>query len=421
MTVPEKTPLSKRTWLILLFALFSLLALLLVAYLDEAPSEESLALQADFRAGTPSPAFVYLYGLDAPEDSAPEALGARRLADPASESLPDQGGLALPEGPLFCGSRDDRDCMRSLFDGTAAISATLASHAVLRQRADTLLRFNEYETQTKPALEEQFPPFQYLSRAWRLMLLQAVSLHQQGDTPQALALLGEQFRLARAMYAQQDSLVGKMVFTRLLMDSLAVQSLMLGRSDGLVAERIEPLTRDEASLREAFAREFAGMRTMFLGLDTEPHFWSDNMSVPAWLTRFLFKPNMTTNALARHYRQLIELSELSPDGFAVRLQEPVFEEAEPSMRNMAGYGLLRALEPEAFLGYVGRVHGLAARIELFNALYHERKPWSAIQSPFADGETAYLEEGAVCVSQPLEMPGYSSCLPVAESFIAAMH
>ena len=87
-------------------------------------------------------------------------------------------------------------------------------------------RFKSYKTITQPAANEPIPIYPYLFKGYRLLQLEMLTLHQEQPS-QALQHAIHLLQHLRHFLAQQDTLIGKLVYTKVLHDQLDIISLML--------------------------------------------------------------------------------------------------------------------------------------------------------------------------------------------------
>lgn len=337
-----------RKDLIVLTALvLSVVVALLLLQLDDelSPGAERFLARVDSSAD--SPAYRYLAGLAVAAEEDPLSVVAALPVLPGDNAYPQQ--LPLPEGAGFCALREE-GCLATLLSATADSDALLREHAVLLQRAEHFWTFDEYRTLTTPALEEPFPPFVYLLRAGRIRLLATIHQHHQGHTRQALDSLLKQLAVIRHSMLLQDTLVGKTVLLSVFTDALTITDALL-RDSGLSSAPLAPLTAAEKDLGAALAREFAMGYQLMAGLDRHPDFFhqrnEDDVAVPGWIVRLVFKPNMSVNAMVAPYERLERLALLSPDAFhRAVVAEPAPEPHTSLLRNYAGAVLLAVAGPD---------------------------------------------------------------------------
>lgn len=370
---------------------------------------------------TDSRAFVYFLGIS---HNTPQKAGAERLAalrqresNPDAQRAEENASLVTPAGELFCLTRES-GCISTLFAAAPAEVASLhQQHARLLNNVNAFLRMDDYHTLTQPTFSEEGPPFRALRAAERIKLLGAIARYRQGKPQQALDALLEQFQTLRAMFVQQDTLIGKMVFVIMLSDVLDVASVIANQEDiqPLNISSIAPLTSAEKNFAMVAKREFAGYYHLFKNLEKELK--AENS---AWIARILYKPNMSLNAVAPDFARFSRLTQLSPVAFVEAVSPENGKNLSESLswlykaRNYMGYQLLIVGQAD-FDRYAGRMHRLNAKIELFNEyVVKKNRPASSIANPFYPGKTAYETDteqgGQLCFAAPVDESTELRCL-----------
>lgn len=410
-----------------------ILALLAVLWLqtDDELNPQAKALLERVAIEGESRAYRYLMGIFADEGEDPGKVGARLVADirnaqerdaPLSiEGLdylhyPEHRKLALPEGPRFC-RWADAGCVEQVFAAPATLQQTLETHAVLLQRYQQFLTFDDYATLTIPAADEPFPPFRYLQTGGRLLLLKAISLSQQGKREQAMGLLSGHINDVRRQLEQQDMLVGKVLFVSLLSETLDVASV-LSREAGCITSEVAALSASERSLDKALARDLWGFHATFQNLDGDGSFFHVGAETPEWWVRLLFKPVMTTNGLWPWYQYTLAQSSMSASEFADSLSQESPPSLETSLlRNYAGRALLSVSAPD-YQEFIAVLHDLEAKRVLFNAFNGcQTVSPEVVQNPYYHEPNPAFRAGpegeeniALCFSGPLADDRKIRCL-----------
>jgi len=176
-------------------------------------------------------------------------------------------------------------------------------------------------------------------------------------------------------------------------------------------DNIQALSIDEKSLVKVMNYEYGFGHTLFKVMDKDPNLLStiENSkegNLPAWVSRILFKPNMTLNATFPVLRKVGQDSLLTSKEFALKIEnnEPV-EIRKSMIRNYTGT-ILGKVGIANFNPYIARVFALDAKIHLFNKTANQTKlptTLSHISNPFYDDKLAYYSEDrkAICFDVPL--------------------
>lgn len=392
--------------------------LVLCAQIDDGLSDEALDLIGRVEAGVESESYLYLTGIIAGEDESPVLVGKslleeyrKREADESYkvEPYPDSKKLALPEGEAFCRASTD-ECIGYLFSGKIDAGKLLKDHGVLVSRSNRFFEFDEYRTLTKPTVSELYPPYEYIMAAERIKVIGAISAYKNGDTETAIESLLNQLAKLRKSMELQDNLIGKFVFLVKLSEVIDVLSVILS-NEGLEAEMIPGLSDSEKSFYTVAAREFGMSYNTFKSLDRHPQFFEMGGDFPGWITRMLYKPNMSINAVAPRYTRLERLSRLSPSEFAREVE--VEDKARPSTSKVRNYigGVLISYAPE-LEKYVAEFHDFDAKLALFNQVHHLKLAPGSMENPYYGNETPKEADGKLCFRGPLESQRSLRCLRV---------
>ena len=408
-------------WLLLLVPA-AVTGLVLLGQIDEEPSVEVLDLldRLERESGVESEAYLYLMGLSAAEGVDPQEAGRQHLMtreraaedDVAASLIAERSldALPRPDGELFCSVRE-KCCLQRLVNADIDIARLLEKHAVLLDRANRFYQYTEYTTLVKPTLEERYPPYQLLSAAERLKSLQALAVYRQGDVDQAGGLLRQQLAALRRAMVYQDSLVGKLVFLMKISEVLDIYSVILA-SEGHEAEVILPLTDSEKDFSIVVAREFGLSHGILSNLDRHPEIFELKGSLPGWMVRLLYKPNMTLNAIAPLYHRLEMLTSMSAAEFSRVVNSKARASIATSwIRNAVGSVLAR--EMTSYDEYAARFHDVDAKIALFNHRYQAGSRTDEVSNPYYGSEPPSFSAGSLCLNGPMEDKNFLRCLRVA--------
>ncbi|MDP3816462.1 hypothetical protein [Pseudomonas sp.] len=390
---------------------------------DEAPSADVQSWLQQL-AATPdeSAAYLYLAGLDATLEQQPAILGAERLkayqawyvqhgAGDTSFVPGKQAQLKLPEGADFC-AIEAPDCLTALL---AREPAPLpGEQAALLERYRHYLTLGDYHTLTSPSIAEPLAPMQYFSRANQLLTLQALQLAKAGDGAAALALLQDDVTQLRRQLAMADQLVQKMILVAMLNRDLEWLAQLYRRGLVPAPAPLAPLSEAERSLHAALLREFGSGAALFAELGyKELGDFIGNETLGRLALLFVYKPQMTVNAVLPPFQQLSARSQLDPEDFQQAVQAAAPLQASPlSLRNYVGSVLLAIAVPD-LNRYIGRLQDLDAKLKLVNlssqlppgvptpeqlaALPESGNPYRPQEPPYWEAE-----QGRLCFSGPLE-------------------
>ncbi len=208
----------------------------------------------------------------------------------------------------------------------------------------------------------------------------------------------------------QDNLIGKLVILMKLSEIIDVTSVILS-NENLEGEIIPGLSQSEKGFSMIAAREFGMSYHTFKNLDKNPEFFEMGGNFPGWITRMVYKPNMTVNAIAPVYYQLENLARMAPDDFAKHIEEE--QSSPPSTSKLRNYigDVLISISPE-YDQYVAKFYDMDAKIELFNQVHYFKKNLENMDNPYYGSEIPQETDGSLCFTGPLEDKRSLRCLRV---------
>jgi len=276
------------------FVVIFVLALLL--QIDDDLSEEAQGLIKRQMHSEISPAYLYHLGIDASEDDDPIHVGQALLEEYRIQEenpsykltgYPESKKIPTPSGPLFCSLREET-CLSFIFTEQYEIAPLLDKHKILIDRAASFYQFNEYATSSQPSPIELFPPYQFIFKANQLETLKAIALFKKGDYESAISTLLSQVSKQRHALALQDSLIGKMLFTAMLSDSMDALSLILSKSK-MTTNSMQALSQAELDFSVVSAREFGIAIWLFNTIKSQRTelYEYETGEDPDWLERIL--------------------------------------------------------------------------------------------------------------------------------------
>lgn len=393
-------------------------ATLFASQVDDRLSPEAQELIRRLSDGGESEAYLFLLGIDAHRDDNPADVGRNLLAEfrqqeanagyeimayDAARKIP------LPTGDLFCSAWKD-GCLEHLFSSTFGVDEIINEHQVLMERLSMFHQFDEYASSSKPTINEMIPPYQYVSTAERLRVLVAISTYKNGSTYAAINSLEKQLAEMRKSMELQDSLIGKLVFLMKFSEVVDVLSIVHLQS-GEQAAFIPLLTAAETDFSQVVTREFGMVYHHLMELDRHPSFLHEIISMPGWLVRVLYKPNMSINAMAPVYTEAEYLMRRTPAEFANYLQTRArYIPSTSRLRNYVGRPLISM--PLEFDQYIARFKDVDTKLTLFNQRYHHQADLNAAKNPFYPERVPEISPGKACFQGRLEDTRYLRCIRI---------
>ena len=406
--------LRRSVWLAGAFLGLALLAAAGAWLRDEAPTAEVRNWLTQVQGGArQSAAYLYLAGLDAPAEQAPQQLGALRLAayqDWLTQRAADQPPpatrdvLPLPEGDLLC-PIETPGCFARVLAAAGQLQAFDDAHGLLRQRYEQFLALDDYRTLHGADISAPTLPLAYLLKGQQLFDLHVLHVAQQGDGQAAGQLLATELRGLRQHLRRADNLIVKISLARLVERNLQWQALLYRHGLLPAVGESAPVELAERSLLQPLQHEFAGVAQMFAGLRDDPQAdWGERLQLRLW-----FKPQMTINAALPPYLRVAELSQLEPDAFVEALPHAAPMKSRIGWRNRVGDILLSIGGPDLRL-YAARLQDLEARrrlLLLIGALppgpleAAKLEALAGLDNPYFPGQPAVLDEqGRLCFVGP---------------------
>lgn len=399
------------------FTIILLLAFLaFITQIDDTLSIKATNLVNKIEVSGNSEAYLYLTGIYAIDDKKPQDIGKyllneyqKKEADDSYEvaEYPESKKITLPEGNLFCKTWEE-NCLKTLFSANYDLEKLLEENSTLIFRSNQFHHFNEYKTLTKPSINEQFPLYQYITKAERIKVLNAISAHNKGRSEEAIEELTNQFLKLRKSLRLQDTLIGKLVFLMQLSELIDVLSIILSKTD-IKVDLIPNLSHSEKDFEMISAREFGMVYYTFMELDKHPDFFQMDDNIPRWMTRIFYKPNMTINAITPIYYRLKRIALLTPDQFAKEIKLGENKAVSSSkLRNYIGDVLIE-MSPN-FDKYVARFMDFDVKINLFNHVYYYHSDINSTVNPFLNDIVPDVSENKICFQGPFDDKHLLRCL-----------
>ncbi len=373
-----------------------------------------------------SEGYFYLMGISAPEDKVPGVVGRQHYEKVSDITQKEQftdytdiegDVLTLLESDLFCNLLS-HGCFEEIFHSEENLQALIDDHKVLLGRWERYVELNDFETITSPSLFEVFPPYRYVTRANRVLIMESIKDLKENRTTVARDRVLTNIRHLRRQLVLQDNLIGKLTITQLISEHLDVLFLIVKSSEGDQRLNIEPLTNTEKSLRKAIVREFAMAIETFRGIGNHPELWKEEKSLPSWMGQYIFKPNMSINAVFPIYQQAAEYAELTPIAFEKAMSTgPDIELKSSLIRNFVGTEFIQIARVNLD-NYIGELNDLSVKIALFNSLVDQEITGDllrVVHSPYyeTDRPATFSKTGdRVCVEGPLPDDKNMRCLKI---------
>lgn len=280
-----KRMLKWVTWLIggvLAIPVIFYVALLLINWRDQPPSEAALRLAADYSNRPTIPdadnGYVYVMGFSVAPDADPREAGLQRIewirTLPPDVKYPPSGDPAV----AFVEYRSSRsptvqkivevcrwgsvDCSAALDGSDDELRAWITSERWLLDRYLTLLRHPRWRETL--GFNDRAPLLDVASAVdgQKLLLAKAYLLADQNDAAAVRELLGNDVRFWREVLASSDILITKMVAVNVLNRHFTIGNLAIRRLPAqlqlaaLPEQWTAPLTDDERSMLRCFTGEW---------------------------------------------------------------------------------------------------------------------------------------------------------------------
>ncbi len=410
-----------------------IVAIILGLQIDDDLEPAVIQLLEKSKVKDKSSAYLYLMGFHASEKDDPYLVGRNiyhsirrgeetylnKKGDFDFDDYPEQQRLPLPEGQFFC-KISEKGCLSSLFQEPKQLEEVLRSNATLLNRYYQFNNYNDFATLARPLVSEPFPPYQYIAKASRLVILSSIKEAQSSNDSKALSLLSKHINSLRKQLVLQDTLIGKLVFLMQLSETLDVAYLVSRGAGNEHLFQIPNLTKNERDFEVILARELAMFHDTYRRrLDNAPEIWEKGGSTPSWVVNLVFKPNITVNSSYPVYRQAIEYASLSQAEFSEKIEQGHMPEIrESKLRNLVGTRLNR-IGLANYNKYIARFYDVDTKITLFNATVSAKDIKATvdlIKNPYyPKTKTAYLSEKnqSICFDGPLPDERNFRCLRIA--------
>jgi hypothetical protein len=364
-------------------------AAIVVNWRDRAPSPEALQLTASYQSraavAEADNAFIYFLGFNSALGESPSDVGARRLewlqqydapADAADDPLVaplDYLGAdsVVAEFRAAC-DKVNSECLGVYTNAGEVFERWSATQPWLLERYRRLIAHGGWREHVPSNLAVPLPSYSAVLHGQRLLLLQATTLAEAGDSAAVADLLAGDLRFWRMVLESSDLLITKMIATAALQrhfewGNLALRGLSANAALAATpAEWRTPLTATELSLRRALAGEWihvSGTLTQALAEHANAESLPERASNRLFMT--LFQRQDTLNRYSTYFTQLgatldapLLDYETAADAASMLAERTAAETFPPrSLYNITG-ALLIAAGPADYGDYARRVADL---------------------------------------------------------------
>ena len=414
--------MSKTKSIFLAILLFIISAILLLQ-IDDDLDPQAQSMYEQTMAHKQSEAYLYLLGIEAAADEKPEVVGKSLMASVREaekkyfahphanqgfeyDGYPSDKKLPLPELSSCKAEVNNCEYVDKLLAYQFDLEALPEEQKVLLKRYKKIIVMRDFHTLSLPHIYTVFPPFQYVMKGNSLASLEALAIAKSGNIKKAKKLLRDDILALRVHLQQADTLIGKMIYASAISKTLDVLSVLIHKYNSPAEDTIQAFTSEEKSLVKAMNYEYGFNHNLMKSLDKAPNLFHENGNLPGWVSRLLFKPNMTMNTIFSSMKQVGKDSLLTSKAFALKVtnDKPISKKTS-YLRNYTGTVLGQIVGPD-FNQYIERVFYLDAKIHLFNKTSSKIKlptTMSHIINPFDTNKTAYYSEDnkAICIDGPL--------------------
>jgi hypothetical protein len=333
--------------------------------------------------------------------------------------------IPVVESDLLC-AYSSEECLSNIFNNTHEIATFVAENKMYISRFQKFISLSDFHTLSEPSINEVLPDYSVIVKAVRLYNLEQIYLSSLGQTSKAIDALFIIHHQLRSMLSQQDNLIGKLTSLSLLSENIDLIYLISNKYEILIKEHIPALNQQERDLTLSLSREVRMMNYLYQSLDKSTDIFSHTgqqggFESPSWLTRVLFKPNMTSNQSTKHIYYYAQLSTFTIGEFDDEIHS---KELMPSIqknwfRNAIGTILSQIAGPD-FSKYIVNFWNIDNKIQLFNANINQKnidKKFDKVTNiyPSLEQYPAFYTETKeqVCLKSPLEDTSQYQCLRIS--------
>jgi len=308
------------------------------------------------------------------------------------QTLPERKTLDLPEFD-FC-LFTQMSCLESVFkDNKTRLEDK--SVVALKERYLRFLKFDDFVDLSKPVLSAPRVDHLILLLANDLVLLDSIRFADAGHPEKAIERLFIMLKGLKRYAAKTGNILGKVIIFTLLNSTLDVLFLLSRQYRMNTKEHsIAPLSKIELSFEKPLVREFLSLAAI-----NEKLHQNVSWNWEGFVSRFVFKENMTLNQFAFQYWNAIQRSEVDQvDYLAIVQKHEKLKEEKPRIPHPIG-GVLAKVSDTNFDPFITRGFDLNAKIALFNGLLGKEitpENVSRISNPYDPSTTAKITTEGVC-------------------------
>lgn len=395
-----------------------LLIFLMVFALDSDDPLTSLAdrwlKQKAVDRASDSAAFVYLLGMEASADVSVEAYGLQRMAELRDLAHlvdpPARPSLSKPVSKnLYCNPHE-ASCIDSILAGRARWPALLAQNAVLLERYERFLRFDDYRVFTPLGDAIPFADYSYLLAGNALQRLRILALAEAGEIDAAAEMLHTDISALRRQLVIADDLIYKLVIAGTLGHDLEWMAWMHAAHELPNAQTVAFLNTAERSLEKPMVKELFLVYQTLKELDGNANALSNEQKIPVWLVKRLFKANRTVNLMMPNYTRPITLSTVAQAELPELFEQEFDHGLHFQFLNPIGSVLASLTGQVAYDRYVARIADINVKIGVLNWLLSDRA--GSASNPYypADKEKPWAEGGLYCLRTPALGENAQQCI-----------
>lgn len=401
---------------VLLFLLISLMAIKTSAGSQlSSGAQEWIENYQSTRQPT-SQAYLYLNGMDAPEDANVLTHGKRKLAiyqqaeedyfnnaEPSqskNQALASLQRLKQPGPELSC-FREKFSCYRSIIKNSANLSAASYPHSIWLERYQNFLKLRDYQTLTRPHRVEVIPSFANLSNANFLLLHKIIDWQQSGQCDKATKALRLDLTAMRYHFKNSDHLIQKMFFASMISGDIEMLGFL--QQAGCAQSTIKPLSGEELTMQLVMQREFifginsievlfgiSSLQTTNAGQTVERNDGID----------YLF----STLKPVAEFIKVSDNQPLADYAATSKKLDTVLAKATETEKEYFGD------DPGAYLEYALRLYEANAKVALLNSLIYENID-SAVHPYINSAEVVYDSDiKAWCFDESLAQRKFNQCI-----------
>ena len=294
---------------------------------DQPPSETALAFEKAYRERPAVPheqnGYVFMLGIGVAPTEDVRAMGSERF-EWMQKPLRAAGKDPLSSPYDYASVRPEavrefvKSCARvgpPCEDGAAKAAAIYrewsASEPWLLERYEQLLGHSGWLEVVIQDAAAPLPDYRLVMDGQRFWFAKAATAATAGNSEEVRALLARDLRFWRAVFAESDMLITKMIAVAALTRHFEFGNLILRslpQGSAAPEDWSQALSNAELSMQRVLAGEWIFWSTSLRNSLTGEEADEDSSLITAWtFSKPLFQPQDTTNELAKRYEQLIRV------------------------------------------------------------------------------------------------------------------